>query len=160
MTAPAEFVGRRSRVWLFGAGLGVVLFAALCIALPFSEGFSWGAEVVFGVGLVACAAWLAYLVWAPPLRLSITPDAVTCESRLAPVRIDRSTGDVLAFTEVRVSSGRATSGMTYWKLCPAGSERGVLLTQWDPDRVAEACRSNSWHVEWRDRDGRVLDGHG
>ena len=160
MSAPVEFVGERSRFWLFGAGLGVVLFASLCIGIPFSDGFAWGAELVFGLLLAACAAWLAYVLWAPPMRLTITPEAVTCSSRLAPVRIDRSTGDMLVFTEVLVSSGRGTSAMTYWKLCPSGSQRGVLLTQWDPHLVAEACRSNDWHVEWRDRRGQVLDSHG
>ena len=160
MSASVEFVGQRSRIWLFGAGLGVVVFASLCIGIPFSEGFAWGAELLFGLLLAACAAWLAYVLWAPTLRLTITPEAVTCASRLAPVHIDRSTGDLLVFAEVRVSSGRGTSAVTYWKLCPSGSQRGVLLTQWDPDLVAEACRSNAWHVEWRDSRGQVLDNHG
>jgi hypothetical protein len=159
MSAPVEFVGQRSRIWLFGAGLGVVLFASLCIGIPFAEGFEWGAEIAFALLLAACLAWLAYLVWAPPMRLTISPESVTCTSRLAPVRIDRSTGDLLAFTEVRVSSGRGTSAMTYWKLCRSDSQRGVLLTQWDPHLVAEACRSNNWRVEWRDPRGRVLDHH-
>ncbi len=159
MSAPVEFVGERSRIWLFGAALGVAVFGALCIGIPFSDDFAWGAELVFGLLLAACAAWLAYCLWAPPMRLTITPEAVTCTSRLAPVRIDRSTGDLLVFTQVRVASGRGTSAVTYWKLCPAGSQRGVLLTQWDPDVVAEACRSNDWDVEWRDTRGQVLDSH-
>lgn len=159
MSAPVEFVGQRSRLWLFGAGLGVVTFATLCIVTPFVEGFAWGAELAFGLLLAACAAWLAYVVWAPTMRLTISPDAVRCTSRLAPVRIERSTGDRLAFEQVHVSGGAGTTGVvTYWKLCPSGSQRGVLLTQWDPDLVAEACRSNGWHVEWRDRKGQILDG--
>lgn len=160
MSSPVEFVGQRSRLWLFGAALGVVLFATLCIAIPFADGFAWGAEILFGVLLVACAAWLAFVLWAPPMRLTITPEAVTCSSRLAPVRIDRSTGYQLVLQQVRVSSGRPTTGITYWKLCPADSPRGVLLTQWDPNLVAEACRSNGWHVEWRDGKGQVLDAPG
>src|SRR4026209_1895474 len=87
--APVEFVGVRSRLWLFGAVLGVVLFAAICIGIPFEEHVSWGAEILFGVLFLACAAWLAYLLWAPTMRLTITPETVTCTSRLAPVRIDR-----------------------------------------------------------------------
>ena len=160
MSGAVEFVGQRSRLWLFGAGLGVVVFAALCLATPLAEGFSWGAGLVFGTLLAACAAWLAYVLWAPPMRLTITPEAVTCSSRLAPVRIDRSTGDLLVFEEVLVSSGRSTSGIRYWKLCPSGSPRGVLLTQWDPGKVAEACHVNGWRVEWRDKSGQVLDAHG
>jgi hypothetical protein len=161
MSAPVEFVGKRSPFWLFGAGLGVVVFAALCIGIPFSEDFAWGAEIAFGLLLAACAAWLAYVLWAPTMRLTISPEAVTCNSRLAPVRIDRSTGDLLVFEEVHVAAGQGTTGtVRYWKLCPAGSKRGVLLTQWEPDVVAEACRSNSWQVEWRDSRGQVLDGHG
>ncbi len=159
MSGPVEFVGQRSRLWLFGAGLGVVVFAALCIATPLSEGFAWGAELVFLSLLVACAAWLAFVVWAPPMRLMVTPEAVTCASRLAPVRIDRSTGDLLVFEEVLVSSGQSSGGIRYWKLCPSGSPRGVLLTQWDPDQVAEACHSNGWRVEWRDKKGHLLDAH-
>lgn len=156
MNAPVEFVGKRSRLWMFGAGLGVVLFSALCIGVPFSAGFTWGLELVFGVFLAACAAWLAYVLWAPTMRLTITPDAVSCTSRLAPVRIDRSTGDLLTFERVYVNSGRDMAGVTYWKLCPSGSPRGVLLTQWDPALVAEACQSNGWQVEWRERGDQVL----
>lgn len=160
MNAPVEFVGKRSRLWMLGAGIGVVLFAALCIGVPFSAGFTWELELVFGVLLAACAAWLAYVVWAPTMRLTITPDAASCTSRLAPVRIDRSTGDLLTFERVYVNSGRDMAGVTYWKLRPSGSPRGVLLTQWDPALVAEACRSNGWQVEWRDRGDQVLPGKG
>ncbi|HUC31847.1 MAG TPA: hypothetical protein VMS14_00500 [Ilumatobacteraceae bacterium] len=156
LSEPAEFVGQRSRLWLFGAGLGVVLFGGLCIGIPFEEHVSWGAEIAFGVLLLACLAWLAYLLWAPTMRLTIAPDTVTCTSRLAPVRIDRSTGDLLVFEKVRISNGRG-SGITYWKLRPSDSPRGVLLTQWDPARVADACRANRWQVEWRDRDGAVMN---
>lgn len=160
MNASVEFVGKRSRVWAFGAGLGVVLFAALCIGLPFSDGFTWALELVFGVLLAACAAWLTFVLWAPTMSLTITPDTVSCSSRLAPVRIDRSTGGLLTFERVYVNSGRGMGGVTYWKLCPSGSPRGVLLTQWDPALVADACRSNGWQVEWRDNGEQVLPGTG
>ena len=160
MNAPVIFAGKRSQTWMFGAGLGVVLFAGLCIVIPFTAAFAWGLELLCGGFLAACAAWLAYLLLAPTMSLTISPEAVICTSRLTPIRIDRSAGDGLTFESVYVNSGRSMVGVTYWKMCPSGSPRGLLLTQWDPASVAEACRSNGWQVEWRERGDQVLPGKG
>lgn len=159
MNEPVEFVGERSRFLLFGAGLGVVLCTALLIGVPFSEAFTWGLELTIGALLVVCAAWLAYVLWAPTMRLTITPDAVTCTARLTPIRIDRSTSDLLVFQQVNVNASSYTGSQTsvmHWKLGASGSSRALLLTQWDPGAVAEACCSNGWQVEWRDLGGEVL----
>ena len=162
MSTSVEFVGRRRRLWLFGAVLSVVTFGALCIIVPFEEDFSWGIELLFGVFLAGSVAWLAYVLLAPPMRLTISPETVICTSRLAPVRIDRSTGDLLVLEEVLVGAGMyaPTTSIKYWKMCPSGSHRGVLLSQWDPDVVVDACRSNGWQIEWRDRKGNLLDAPG
>lgn len=162
MNKPVEFVGERDRYLSFSAGLGVVLCTALLIGVPFSEGFAWGLELTIGALLVLCAAWLAYLLWAPTMRLTITPDAVACSARLTPIRIDRSTSDLLVVQQVKitVSTGRGLTSMMRWKLGASGSPKALLLTQWDPVSVAEACRSNGWQVEWRDLGGQVLPGKG
>ena len=151
---PIVFPGRRTRAFAFAAGLGVLMFGAICVGIALSGDLAeaWGAEVLFGVCLLACVAWLAYVLTAPTMTLSITEQHVRNTARLTGFTITREEGDLLVFEEIAVSGGRPTATAYYWKVRAPSAMRGILLTQWNAREVADACGAKGWQVEWRDRD--------